>query len=107
MKTNLLNKRDTALFHDILEKESSELRGALRNRASATIESVAEECARTVLAGHRELTVVLFDRASKQLRDREAGSSISGRAYEFTGSEPSDYGGFESTMAPAGAGETR
>jgi DnaK suppressor protein len=72
MKTNLLNKRDITLFHDVLKKESSELRDALRNRAGAAIESVAEECERTVLAGQRELTVELVDRASKQLRDVES-----------------------------------
>lgn len=72
MKTNLLTKRDTGVFQDVLEKEASELRGALRNRAGATIESVAEECERTVLAGQRELTVELVDRASRRLRDVES-----------------------------------
>src|SRR5437762_12711745 len=72
MKTNLLTQCDTVLFHDVLEKEASELRGALRNRAGATIESVAEECERTVLASQRELTVELVDRASRRLRDVES-----------------------------------
>jgi DnaK suppressor protein len=71
MKTNLLTQCDTGLFQDVLEKEASELRGALRNRAGATIETVAEECERTVLAGQRELTVELVDRGSKRLRDVE------------------------------------
>ena len=71
MKTNLLTQCDTGVFHDVLEKEASELRCALRNRAGATIESVAEECERTVLAGQRELTVELVDRCSKRLRDVE------------------------------------
>jgi DnaK suppressor protein len=71
MKTNLLTQCDTGLFHDLLEKEASELRGALRNRAGETLESVAEECERTVSAGQRELTVELVDRGSKRLRDVE------------------------------------
>src|ERR1700686_1175155 len=72
MKTNLLTQCETGLFHDVLEKEASDLRGTLRNRAGATIESVAEECERTVLAGQRELTVELVDRASRRLRDVES-----------------------------------
>ena len=72
MKTNLSTQCDTGLFHNVLENEASELRGALRNRAGATIESVAEECERTVLAGQRELTVELVDRASRRLRDVES-----------------------------------
>jgi DnaK suppressor protein len=72
MKANLLTQCDTGLFHDILEKEASELRGTLRNCPGATIESVAEECERTVLAGQRELTVELVDRALLRLRDVES-----------------------------------
>jgi DnaK suppressor protein len=72
MKTKLLTQCDTGLFHDLLEKEASVLRGTLRNRAGATIESVAEECERTVLAGQRELSVELVDRASRRLRDVES-----------------------------------
>ena len=72
MKTKLLTQCDTGLFHDLLEKEASELRGTLRNRTGATIESVAEECERTVLAGQRELSVELVDRASKRMRDVES-----------------------------------
>jgi DnaK suppressor protein len=72
MKTNLLTQCDAGLFHDVLEKEASELRGILRNRGGATIESVAEECERTVLAGQRELTVEVVDRASRRLRDVES-----------------------------------
>jgi DnaK suppressor protein len=71
MKTNLLTQCDTGLFHDLLEKEASELRGALRNRAGVTLEPVAEECERTVLAGQRELTVELVDRGSRRLREVE------------------------------------
>ena len=72
MKTNLLTQCDSGLFHDALEEEASELRGTLRNRTGATIETVAEECERTVLAGQRELTVELVDRALRRLRDVES-----------------------------------
>src|ERR1700722_10182842 len=72
MKTKISNQYDTRLFHDVLEKEASELRGTLRNRAGATIDSVAEECERTMMAGQQELTVELVDRASRRLRDVES-----------------------------------
>jgi DnaK suppressor protein len=72
MKTKVLTQLDKGLFHDVLEQEASEIRGTFLNRAGATIESVAEECERTVLAGQRELTVELVDRASKRLRDVES-----------------------------------
>jgi DnaK suppressor protein len=72
MKTKLSTEFNTRLFQGVLEKEAAELRGTLRNRAGATIESVAEECERTMLAGQRELTIELVDRASKRLRDVES-----------------------------------
>ena len=74
MKTNLSTQCDSALFHDVLEKgeRCGNFRCTLRDRADATIESFAEECERTVVAGQRELTVELVDRASKRLRDVES-----------------------------------
>src|SRR5579862_1096846 len=72
MKTNLPTQCDSGLFHDVLEREASELRNTLRNRSGATIESVAEECERIVLAGQRDLTVELVDRASRRLREIES-----------------------------------
>jgi DnaK suppressor protein len=72
MKTNLSNHCDTTLLHGVLEKEALALRGALRNRAGANIESTAEDCERTVLAGQRELTAELVDRASRRLRAVES-----------------------------------
>jgi DnaK suppressor protein len=69
MKKNLLTQCDAGLFQDVLEKEALRLLRTLRNRAGTTIESVAEECERIVLAGQRELTVELVDRASRRLRD--------------------------------------
>jgi DnaK suppressor protein len=72
MKTKLVTQSDTSLFHEVLEKEASQLRSTLRNRTDAKIEPLAEECERTVLARQRELTVELVDRASKRLREVEA-----------------------------------
>jgi DnaK suppressor protein len=72
MEKNLLTQSDTRLFRQSLEMEVATLRGSLRNRAGTTVESVAEECERIVLAGQRDLTIELVDRASRRLREVES-----------------------------------
>ena len=72
MKSTMLTESDTNLFCEILEKEAAGLRGALRNRDGAAIESVSEECEQTMLADQRELTLALVDRTSQRLRDVES-----------------------------------
>jgi DnaK suppressor protein len=72
MEKNLLPQWDTRLLRQSLEAELAALRGALRNRAGTAVETVAEECEQIALAGQRDLTIELVDRASRRLREVES-----------------------------------
>ena len=72
MTNDLSTQSDTKLFREALEMEVAELHGTLKKRTGATIESVAEECERIVLASQRELTIEMVDRASLRLREVES-----------------------------------
>jgi DnaK suppressor protein len=72
MEKNFLPQCDVSLLRQSLEREIGALQGALRNRTGTTVETVAEECERIALAGQRDLTIELVDRASRRLREVES-----------------------------------